>query len=93
MEFLRPTGTRRWSFLTGTGSGTRSVRWVGEREDFLGRRTRTARRWRPHPSTPLMRRRASLASESANKRMTNLARPETPIPRIRTRRTREGGGT
>ena len=64
--------------------------WVSARTSLVAARE-PLRRWRPHPSTPLMRRRASLASESANKRMTNLARPETPIPTIRTRRTRGGG--
>ena len=47
-------------------------------------------RWRPHPSTPLMRRRAWLAPESAKRRMTNLAHPETTIPLSGTTRTTGG---
>jgi transposase len=48
------------------------------------------RRWRPHPSTPLLRRRASLATPSANRSMMNLARLETAIRRRGTKEARGG---
>ncbi len=43
----------------GAHPGFSEVRWVGERECYRGRRPGPLRRRRPHPSTPLLRRRAA----------------------------------
>ena len=65
-----------------TGGGARSTSGAAARGP--------QRRWRPRSSTPYMRRRASLATTSANRRMMTLARPGTTIRTRGTAGTRKG---
>src|SRR5947209_15585674 len=64
-----------WAWVLGSATpmrmqGAPLVRWVGERECSRGCRPGPPHRWRPHPSTPLLRRRAltRLLLTSANRR-------------------------
>jgi hypothetical protein len=84
-------------FITTPTISCRFDEWVSA-ECCLAALAEPLHRWRPHPSTPLMRRRTQPRHvESANKRMTNLASARWEddsgrwIPQTKGRTSQEGG--